>query len=239
MHRQVFAFLLVFLFSLPAFALGTYSHGWAVVKIEKLESSGLIFDSYEGVLQLHSFNSDEKCDEKKDQCFTGQPKKLNFSVQSDNTAANFINKNIGREILVNYRIHRFEPIALSTDFEVIEAKNLLTEKSKDLKEKLVVKKTGSERNFSVAGKILQLDYQGTFIGTYEGLYLDKKKNKVHPFSITNEKMAKYAWQAMQSRTSFYMGISVAYATGFRKSDYDIFEINYKEPAGGVSVSSLK
>ena len=49
-------------------------------------------------------------------------------------------------------------------------------------------------------------------------------------------MAKYALAAMKASGKYNMGISVAYATGFRKSDYDLFEINYKEPAGGVTAT---
>ena len=100
-------------------------------------------------------------------------------------------------------------------------------------DKLIVSKTGSKRNFSVSGKILSLEYQGTIIGTYEGLYLDEVRSKVHPFSITDEKMANYAWNTMKSNMKSNFGISVAFATGFRKSNYDLFEINYKAPAGGV------
>ena len=47
-------------------------------------------------------------------------------------------------------------------------------------------------------------------------------------------MAKYALNTMKSTNRYYMGISVAYVTGFRKSDFDLFEINYSEPAGGIN-----
>ena len=78
---------------------------------------------------------------------------------------------------------------------------------------------------------LQLDYQGTIIGTFEGLYLDEKTGKVHPFSVTNEGMAKHIYDVMKTGKSVYIGVSDAIVTGFRKSDYDIYEVNTEKPAG--------
>lgn len=216
------------------FALGTYAEGSLVGKVIQFESRGILFESFEGVMEVTSFEKGEKCDEAKDDCFSPQKKKVEFSVRISNAdTVNFIRQNMNQDLLLSYNIHRIEAISLSTDMEVVSAMKQEPVVSAEQGDKLVVSKSGGKRNFSVSGKILQLDYQGTFIGTYEGLYLDETKGKVHTFSVTNEQMAKYALSAMKGSSKYYMGISVAFATGFRKSDYDLFEINYKVPAGAV------
>ncbi|HMZ60715.1 MAG TPA: hypothetical protein PL048_18210 [Leptospiraceae bacterium] len=223
----------VFFFSSSVSALGTYAEGWATAKILQFESRGIIFTSYEGSLELTSFNKEEKCDEAKDECFAPVKQKLDFSVRPENSeVVNFLNKHVNQEVLIQYNIHRITAIALSSQFEVLKAQKQETSAPANA-DKLVIKPTGSKRNFSVSGKIVQLDYQGTLIGTYEGLYLDETRGKIHPFSITSEDMAKYAWNCMKANEKYNMGISVAFVTGLRKSNYDLFEINYKAPAGGV------
>ncbi len=232
------AILGIALISSPAFAAGSYSEGMLLLKIKKFESKGLIWDSWEGEGETTSFDKSEKCEEKDDLCYTPTVKKFDFSVRPDTEGGakvvNFMRKAIGQEVLVKYRIHKFEAAALSSDFEVLEilAVTDLPEKTPD---HLIVPKSGSKRNFSVSGRILSFEYRGTVKGSYEGLYLDKTKNKVHPFSVTNEELAEYAKKAMVSGKDFYMGISVAYVKGVRESNYDMFEINYKEPAGGVEL----
>ena len=235
LNIKILILLLILFFNSKIFAFGTYSEGWASAKIIQFESRGLIFESYEGIMELSTFSSDEKCDEEKDECYTVTKQKIPFSVRPENAeTVNLLMKSLNQDLVLNYRIHRFEAIALSSETELIQAiapvNSMPTELESD---KLIVSKTGAKRNFSVSGKILRLEYQGTIIGTYEGLYLDEVRARVHPFSITDEKMANYAWNTMKSNMKSNLGISVAFATGFRKSNYDLFEINYKAPAGGV------
>jgi hypothetical protein len=216
------------------YAIGTYSEGYLTAKILQFESRGIIFKSYEGIMEVVTFDKKEKCDETKDECFTPTKTKLEFSVRPEKAdLVNLLNKNVNQELLLQYRIHRIEAIALSSELELLSAGKQENAVPASQGDKKIVSKSGSKRNFAVSGKILQLDYQGTFIGTYEGLYMDEARGKVHPFSVTQADMAKYAWGSMKSSASYSMGISVAFATGFRKSNYDLFEINYKEPAGGV------
>lgn len=242
-RNQVFRTLLLgasILLSSSLSAAGTYSEGWAVAKLTQFESRGIVFDSYEGFLEIVTPNLSETCDEAKDECFTSVKKKIEFSVRPENAdVVNFLSKNLNQEILVQYRIHRFEPVALSTDFEVIAAQ--LQEKAipKDGPDKFVGKKTGSKRNFSVTGRILSLEYKGTLVGTWEGLYLDETRGKVHPFSITDEEIANFATNTLKYGAKYFLGISVAFATGWRESNYDLFEINYKAPAGALEAAPKK
>ncbi|MCB1179719.1 MAG: hypothetical protein KDK36_19230 [Leptospiraceae bacterium] len=227
-------FSLLFLLPNYLFAIGSYAEGWVNAKIIQFESRGIIFESYEGVMEIPSFSSDEKCEEEKDLCYSRTKITKSFSVRPDKAdIINLLSKSINQEVLLNYKIHMISAISLSSDTEILEAKVVSGDLPSGLEEKKVVKKSGSKRNFSVKGKVLQLDYQGWMVGTYEGLYLDEKRGKVHPFSVTDENMAKHAWITMKSNRPYFMGISVAYVDGFRKSDYDLFEINYNEPAGGV------
>ncbi|HRG48228.1 MAG TPA: hypothetical protein PLX69_09855 [Leptospiraceae bacterium] len=228
---------LVSFFPSSVFALGTYAEGSLVGKIIQFESRGIIFESYEGVMEVTKFEKEEKCDAAKDECFAPKKTKIDFSVRTDKPELiNLLMKSINQELLLGYNVHRIKAISLSSDMEVITAAKQESAAPAEQGDKLAVAKSGGKRNFSVSGKVLQLDYQGTFIGTYEGLYLDESRGKVHPFSVTSEQMAKYALTAMKGSSKYNMGISVAYATGFRKSDYDLFEINYKEPAGGVTAT---
>lgn len=218
----------------PAFAFGTYAEGQTTMTIKRFESSGVIIESWEGSAEIVTYSKDEKCEEKENQCFTPVRKVISFSVRPDadqGKLAAELQKAINKEILVSYRIHRIEAFALSTDFEVIGILEVQDRLGPDLPAKKVGRKTGGKRNFSVLGKILQLEYSGTVVGTYEGLYQDSQSGKVHPFSITAQDMANHALKVMSLRREYNIGVSQAYATGFRKSDCDIFEINMNEPAG--------
>lgn len=231
-------FLLLGIFLLTTSSLsaaGTYSEGWTVAKLIQFESRGVIFESYEGLLEVYTINDSEACDEMKDECFVPAKQKIEFSVRPENAdVVNFLSKSLNQEILVQYRIHRFEPVALSSDYEVVGAQ--LQERSlpKGLPDKIVSKsKTGGKRNFSVTGRILSLEYKGTMIGTWEGLYLDETRNKVHQFSITDEEIAAFATNTLKFGLRYFLGVSVAYVTGWRDSHYDIYEINFKTPAGAL------
>lgn len=130
------------------FALGTYSEGWAVVKLVQFESRGIIFDSHEGLLEFTAYDKSEKCEASKDECFTPSKEKVEFSVRPENAeVVNFLNSNVNQEILVQYRIHKIEPIALSTDFEVIGAQKQIATIPKEAPDKIIVGKSGSKRNF--------------------------------------------------------------------------------------------
>lgn len=248
--------ILFLLFSAsPSFAFGTYSEGWTVGKLLQFESRGIVYESYEGIIEVTGYDPSEVCDAFRDKCFTPTKKKVNFSVRPENAdLVNFLSKQLNQTIIIQFNIHRVQAIALSSDVEVIHAQyqeNIIpqTDSLSDPKQKMTVwvqahdtpqpiekmsgKKTGGKRNFSVTGRILSLEYKGTMVGTYEGLYLDESRGKVHPFSITSDEMAEFAWKALKYNGKYYMGISVAFVTGLRQSDYDLFEINFKEPAGGL------
>ncbi len=218
-------------------AVGTYSEGWTVAKLTQFESRGLVFESYEGLLEVTTFDSSETCAEEKDECFTPKKEKVEFSVRPENTdVVNFLSKNLNGEILVQYRIHRLEAVALSTDFEVIGAQLQERALPKDIADKFVGIKTGGKRNFSVTGRILSLEYKGTMVGTWEGLYLDETRGKIHPFSITDENVANFALNTIKYGVKYYLGVSVAFVAGWRDSHYDLFEINFKAPAGALEAA---
>lgn len=227
-----------FLFSISLFfitgqlaAIGTYAEGRAIMQIVKIESQGILFDSYEGEMVVASFDSQENC--RDDACYTPQKRVIRFSVDIDNTALiQYLTKNLNRVALIDYRIHRIKSPTLGSTFEVTGAKALNARQTRDFAWKFVRDKTGS-RNFSVYGKVLRLEYRGTFVGTYEGILYDRQADKIRPFSITDDLMAEHVMKAMESVQEYHIGISEAIVTGFRESDYDIFEINYKERAGGI------
>ena len=210
-------------------ALGTYAEGYAVVQLTRLEESGLMFSSYEGTLKIASYDEKEKCNEKDYLCYTPIAIEQPFSVRPENKKlVGFLKDNEGREMLVKYRIHRVEPAALSSSFELLEAMPWADNPADDMDTKFGIKKSGNLRSFTVFGRILRFDYRGTVIGTWEGLYLDAKRRKVHPFSVTDKRMADYIYKAIKSRRNFYMAVSVAYVATMRDSDHDIFAIDYKK-----------
>ena len=246
-HLMNACFLLLFssvILFLPGGALqaiGTYEDGWMLAKkLTKFESGGLLFESWEGELSVDSIDNKIECNEKKYECFTPIEKQIKFSVSINNgEVINFLrNKKDKGSFLIHFRVHRIEAAKLKEDFEIIEAKDFEANPPDNFPSKKVSRKTGS-RNFSLYGRVIRLSNQGTAISTYEGFYLDMKRNKIHPFSVTNEEMAEHVIKAMQYEKPFYIGISVAIATGFRKSDHDVFEINYTEEAGGVDTEKKK
>ncbi len=213
------------------YSLGTYAEGRAVVRVIKFISQGIFILSYEGILEIASYDEEEKCEE--ENCYTPQKKQLPFSVRQENKETiKFINDNLNKVILIDYKIHRIEPISLSTSFEVLKASPFRMELPPDFPLKFLVKKTGST-NYSFFGKILQIEYRGTAIKTFEGVYYDRQKDKIRPFSVTNEDMANYIKQIMEYTKEYHIGISKAIIKGFRDTPYDIFEINYLERAGGI------
>lgn len=226
---KVTAAVLIMLLTTPAMAVGTYAEGWMVVKkLTKLESQGIIFDSYEGELIATSYNDDEKCSRDDYECYTPVDETIEFSVRPDKKEViDFLQQNKGSSFLIRYRIHRIESLGLNSDFEILEAMAPGTSQASPPADKKV-DKTGS-RHFTFKGQFLQLDYQGNIIGTHEGLYLDEKTGKVHPFSVTNEGMAKHIYDVMKTGKSVYIGVSDAIITGFRKSDYDIFAVSEDRP----------
>ena len=226
--------IVAFLSASPLFALGTYAEGRAVIKLTKFESSGIIFESYEGTAVVTTYDAKENCNADENECYTPTTESIAISVRPESKeAVNFMLKNLGKQMLVHYCIHRIEPIALKTDFEILSAQPASASRPADLADRHTVKKSGARRNFSVRGKILRLEERGTAVKTYEGLYKDLQRGKVHPFSITADSMAAFAFRVMQTGQAHYLGVTQAYVTGFRESDYDIFEINKNDPAGGL------
>ncbi len=154
------------------FAIGTYAEGSLVGTIVQFESRGIIFESYEGLMEITKYEKDEKCDQLKDECFSPKVSKIEFSVRLSNSElVNFIRNNMNKELLIGYNIHQIKSISLSSDMEIIAAAKQESSALSTQGEKLIVNKSGGKRNFSVTGKILQLDYQGFLIGTYEGGYI--------------------------------------------------------------------
>ncbi|MCE9597652.1 MAG: hypothetical protein K8S54_06755 [Spirochaetia bacterium] len=218
-------------------ALGTYAEGWAIVVPTKIEQSGILFNSYEGLYDIVHFDKNESCDEANDGCFTPKSRNVPFSIdQANSNLVNFVQKNVNREMIISYRIHRVEPIGLSTGMEITQAFALAAQAPENFQRQLVVSKTGSKRSFSVFGKVLMLEYRGRAVGTWEGIYYDKQRDRVHPFSITNDAIAKQLLEVMKIKNPYYFGVTVAYVTGLRDSPYDIFEINLDGPAGAAKPS---
>ena len=220
-------------------AMGTYATGRKIILLDKFESRGIFYKSFEATGFIATYDKDEKCDDSKDVrgCFTPARSAIKFSVRPETeggATANFLRLNKGREILIEYAIHRIEPVDLSTSLEVLKAYARRDEPPAAMLRRYVNpgKKTGT-REFNVYGRILMLEYRGTVIGTFEGLYFDMRKKKVHPFSITEARMASMARDTMFFVKPMHMGISDAILTGARASSYDIYEINYDEESGAV------
>lgn len=225
-------------FALPAAlpAIGTYSKGRVLVqKLTKFESRGLIWESYEGEAEVATFDKSEKCAVKENQCFT--PKKLlvKFSVRKDNAkVVNFLRmqKDQGGFVLL-YRIHRIEAAALEEDMEVEDFAERVAGKPEGIEDRTALAEKPGSRSFSVQGRIVELASRGTMYSTYEGLYEDTRTGKVHPFSINDDKLAQIALKAMASNGTYYLGISQAKVSVRYSSDHFLYEINFKEEAGGV------
>ncbi len=229
--KYVLYLFLYFGIIINLYSLGTYAEGRAIVRVIKFVSKGIFFESYEGVLELGSFDDDEDCED--ENCYTPQKKQIEFSVRLENKdTIKFINTNLNKVILIDYKIHRIEPISLSTSFEVLKASSFVMDLPQDFPLKYVVKKTGSTNN-SFFGKILQIEYRGTAVKSFEGIYYDRQKDKIRPFSVTNKDMANYIKKVMEYTKEYHIGISKAIIKGFRETPYDIFEINYTERAGGI------
>ena len=97
LNFKIFILLLILFFNGKIFAFGTYSEGWASAKIIQFESRGLIFESYEGIYELSTFSSDEKCDEEKDECYTVTKQKIPFSVRPENAeTVNLLMKSLNK-----------------------------------------------------------------------------------------------------------------------------------------------
>ena len=228
-HWKLTSLLLALLTATPAMAIGTHAEGWMVVKkLTKLESQGIIFDSYEGEFIATTYKSDEDCSEDDYECYTPVDKTVKFSIRPENKEViEFLQNNKDSSFLIQYRIHRIENLGLKEDFEILKAVAPGGDQASPAPS-MTVDKTGS-RQFTFRGKFLQLDDQGTIVKTYEGLYLDEKTGKVHPFSVTNDGMAKHIYDVMKTGKTVYIGVSDAIVTGFRKSDYDIYSVNENEP----------
>jgi len=211
---------------------GTYADGWAIVRPVKLENKGLMYRSFEGIMEWADYDVNEKCNNDEDQCFTPVIGTKRFSIRTSNKRAiKFVGENLDREMLIKYTIHRVEPVKLGSDFEIIDCFEIKRELPQDFPRQFVVKQTGNKRNFSVQGKFLRIERRGTTVKTYESVYYSRKNDTVHPASIVDKSMAELAIKTMGFDVEFFFGISVSYVDGIRESDYDIFEINYTGKAG--------
>ena len=150
--------ILVFLFSISTLnAAGTYSTGWILIKkLVKFEETGVFIDSYEVESLVYSFDKKEKCKEKRLINATPQKDKvLRFSIRKENSkVVNFLRKKKDKGgFVIRFRHHRFEPFAISTNIEAIDAKDRVESVPAGLPSKKLAKKTGSSRNFSLNGEI--------------------------------------------------------------------------------------
>ncbi len=232
--KLTLAALLIAAAATPAMAIGTYAEGQVYLTVKKFESSGIIFESWEGTGEVTVIDPSESCKQEENECYTPKKESIRFSVRPETDGGKLaaeLQKNINKEVLVSYRIHRITAMALSSGFEITGLIEPQTSMPSAFPAKMAVRKTGAKRNFSVLGRIIRLEYAGTAIGTYEGLYVDGQKGKVHPFSITEPAMAEHVYKVMALKKDYNIGVSQAFVTGVRKSDYDVFEINLNEPAG--------
>ena len=220
------------LLSLPVsavFPAGTVREGWMVVQIEKFGSDEYVWKSYEGVINYASFDDDEECDEEEHWCYTPILETHDFSVKEDNKQlAYFLKENVGKTMLIHYKKHRTEPWGMKSRLEVTEAYPQLEQKPEGIPDYFAVEKTGSARNFWIYGLVLKLEREGVTYSTWEGMYYDKQRDRVHLFSVSQDSMAQALELAMKSETMYYLGISEARVTWWRHTDLDIFEINYKK-----------
>lgn len=215
----------------PVQAAGTYAEGSAVVRITQFEQSGLVWTSWEGQLEWAGYDESEDCDEARNECYTPELATRKFSLDPDNAdAADFVRRNVGKQMLIRYRIHLVEPVSLDSDFEILEARVWDEAAPAGLPPVRKIEPTGAARNFSVYGRVLRLERRGNAVKTWEGLYYNQQTGKVHPFSLTDDGMASYLLTAMGSSKMFYLGVSVAYVAAVRETGWDIVEVNYNEPA---------
>ena len=227
--RLVFGLLLLALPVTSIFPMGTARDGWMIVKLEKfgVDEFGA-WKSFEGTFHLAGFDDDEECEEEDNWCYTPTLVAEDFSIREENLQlAYFMKENVGKAMLVHYRKHRTEPWGMNTKFEVIEAYPRIDQKPEALPDMLAVEKSGTSRNFWIYGRVLKLEREGVTYKTWEGLWYDKQRDRVHPFSLSSDEMASYIQKTMYSDQMYYIGVSKARITWWRHTDYDIFEINYK------------
>jgi len=232
-RATLLAFLLLplFLAPAPAQAVGTYAEGSAVVRVAQFEQSGLIWTSWEGQLEWAGYDEGEDCNEARNECFTPELAQRKFSVDPENEkAVDFLRLNVGKQMLVRYKIHLVEPLSLDSDLEILEAQVWDERIPQGLPPLKKIEPTGSARNFSVYGRVLRLENRGNVAETWEGLFYNQQTGKVHPFSLTDDGMAQYILTAMGSSKMYYMGVSIAYVAAIRETGWDIVEVNYNEPA---------
>jgi hypothetical protein len=230
-HNLLAALLMFFLISAPGSeAAGTAATGKMIVRVTKFESSGYI-KSYEGILEYAGYDDDEDCNEKENFCYKPSLETMEFSVHEDNKQiAYFINQNVGKEMLIEYKKHRVEAVGLATRFEVVGVSGRKESIPKDLPQRLFIKKTGSKRNFALYGNVLKLERTGSTYKSWEGVYYDRQRDVVHPFSLSDDGMAEQIMKMMEIAKDYHFGVSQARAVVGRATTYDIFEVNYtKKP----------
>lgn len=216
----------------PVHAAGTAAEGRVIIKLLKFESEGVVTKSWEGEAERAGFDDGEDCDEKDYRCFEPTLDTFRLSVREENKQAiEFMRKNIGKEMVIAYRRHRIEALGLGSDMEVTGVFAQTDKLGGDVPERITGRITGS-RNFSVYGRVLMLEKRGLAVTTWEGLYLDRTRRKIHPFSVSEDKMAEHLLKTMGCARLYHIGVSKALFTAVRETSFDIFEVNYNEPASG-------
>lgn len=228
---SILAVFSAFLAAQPVLALGTYAEGRAIVKVIKMESQGIFFDSFEGEYEIATFDKSEKCDVDDGTCYTPQKKVVKFSIDDSNKAVyQFMIENMNRVMVIDYKIHRIEPVDLKTSMEILGARPLLAKQPENFPRRMRVGQSGTQGNKSIYGKFLKLEYRGTMVGTYEALVYNRQTDKILPVSISNESMAAYVKNSMASMEEYHIGLSKQLVEMVADSKIDIFEINYDKPA---------
>ncbi len=199
------------------------SDGFAVVRLKNLEKAGVVFTNWVGTVEVAGYNGVESCDE---ECYTPTIEVVPFELADDDELlVNFLRANQGNVMFVRYDLPTF-----GDEWQIVDARPWIKTPPPGLPSVLRVKPSGARRNFSLYGRVLRLQREGTFGNIWEGLYMEKDGRRVHPVSITSDEVALFLEKAMASQEYYYMGISVAFFSGFRNSAHDIFEINYKQQA---------
>lgn len=201
--------------------------GFAVVVLKTMEKSGVFSATWGGKFEIAAYNEAENCDEDSGECYEPITRSVEFKIENENPVlVNFLKENPGKEMFVRYNLPLF-----GDKWQLVDAMVWSQNPPRNIPASVRVPPSGSRRNFVTFGRVLRLQREGTVQKIWEGLYLDPKKRKVYPVSITDEKVILFLEQAMIARKGYFIGISVSYFPGFRNSTHDIYEVNYtNQPA---------
>jgi len=215
-------------------AAGESARGIAIIRLIKLEHKGMITKSYEGIADRAGYDGGEKCDESNYQCFNPTLDTFDLSIRDTPQNKNLINfmlSNLEKEMIIEYQVHRIAAFSLSSRTEVLAAFPQQEILPDNIDRVFKTPKTGDKSSFDIFGRVLRLEKRGLTVKSWEGIYLDRKRRKVHPFSLSNEAMAQHLLKLIRYQPEYHMGVSVHYFATVRETPYDIFEINYSGPTG--------